>query len=415
MENPNQSKSKCSSTSHQLMKDNVKNRLDDLQERFIHLQTARREGRIADVAVLEVQLSESLREWEAELNLPSPASSNLECSFRSSDIDCLLQLWEEEDDATSPLVGPAELKPENDGHDLNPSIMNMLPEDYLANSEAEELGFQGFNPCNGAGFYEEFDQGLLLGPDGAEQFGNHAGPDIFPKVSPPPSAFMGPKCALWDCTRPAQGSEPYEDYCSGFHATLALKEDPPGTTPILRPGGISLKDNLLVDALVAKTQGKNVGIPECDGAATEKSPWNATALFDQSLLEGETVREWLFFDKPRRAFESGNRKQRSLPDYAGRGWHESRKLVVKESGKQALRRSYYMDPQPPGDFEWHLFEYEITGCNTFALYRLELKHVNEKKKSPKGKSAKDPVADLQKKMGRLTAEVPGDDSPLGES
>jgi hypothetical protein len=36
-----------------------------------------------------------------------------------------------------------------------------------------------------------------------------------------------------------------------------------------------LKDNLLFDALIAKMQGKNVGIPQCEGAAVMKSPWNA--------------------------------------------------------------------------------------------------------------------------------------------
>ncbi|KAF6170699.1 hypothetical protein GIB67_015651 [Kingdonia uniflora] len=127
-------------------------------------------------------------------------------------------------------------------------------------------------------------------------------------------------------------------------------------------------------------------------------------LFDLSILEQETVREWLFFDKPRRAFESGNRKQRSLPDYKGRGWHESRKQVMAEFG--GLKRSYYMDPQPRPNYEWHLFEYEINNCDACALYRLEFKNV-EGKKSPKGKVTNDPLSDLQKQMGRLTA-VPVD-------
>lgn len=124
-------------------------------------------------------------------------------------------------------------------------------------------------------------------------------------------------------------------------------------------------------------------------------------LFDLSVFDGETLREWLFFDKPRRAFESGNRKQRSLPDYNGRGWHESRKQLINEYGW--LKRSYYMDPQPSQFFEWHLFEYEISKCDPCALYRLELKLVDGKK-TPKGKIANDSVADLQKQMGRLTAE-----------
>ena len=131
-------------------------------------------------------------------------------------------------------------------------------------------------------------------------------------------------------------------------------------------------------------------------------------LFDLSLLEGETIREWLFFDKPRRAFDSGNRKQRSLPDYSGRGWHESRKQVMKELGGK--KKSYYMDPQPPGCHEWHLYEYEINNCDACALYRLELKLAGGKKTS-KGKVSKDSLADLQKKMGRLTAVVTADNSP----
>ncbi|KAK1569030.1 hypothetical protein Q3G72_031821 [Acer saccharum] len=80
---------------------------------------------------------------------------------------------------------------------------------------------------------------------------------------------------------------------------------------LFRPGGIHLKDSLLLVAANAQAQGKNVGIPKCEGAATAKTPWNATVdLFDVTLLEGETVREWLFFDKHKRAFESGRRKQR---------------------------------------------------------------------------------------------------------
>lgn len=96
-----------------------------------------------------------------------------------------------------------------------------------------------------------------------------------PSICPPPSAFLGPKCALWDCPRPAQGLDWCQDYCSSFHAALALNEGPPGMAPVLRPGGIGLKDGLLFAALRAKAQGKDVGIPECEGAATAKSPWNA--------------------------------------------------------------------------------------------------------------------------------------------
>lgn len=126
-------------------------------------------------------------------------------------------------------------------------------------------------------------------------------------------------------------------------------------------------------------------------------------LFDLSLLEGESLREWLFFDTPRRAFESGNRKQRSLPDYNGRGWHESRKQVMKDFA--GLKRSYYMDPQPSSSHEWHLFEYEINASDALALYRLEYKS-SDSKKSAKSKLASSSLNEIQQQMVRLTADSP---------
>ncbi|KAG5233305.1 transcription factor VOZ [Salix suchowensis] len=430
-------KSKCTTMSHHQLMDNTKNRLNDLHERFSNLQAARKEGRNSDVAVLEEQVYQSLHEWKAELHVPSPANSLLDTSLGSfsNDIGRMLQLCEEEDDAMSPFTIQSflkpEMQPEPNFQNLDLGNLTTFEDEYLVNSHIQGLGFQGFHQpnsspsglqnvavsaldittlldCQQFTLDEEFDPGIFVGTNDTEECDKNAESYNLQYISPLPSAFMGPKCALWDCTRPAQVAEWLEDYCSSFHATLALNEGPPGMTPVLRPRGIDLKDNLLFDALIAKIQGKNVGIPQCEGAAVMKSPWNATELFDLSLLEGETIREWLFFDKPRRAFDSGNRKQRSLPDYNGRGWHESRKQVMKELGGQ--KKSYYMDPQPPGCHEWHLFEYEINNCDVCALYRLELKLTNGKK-SPKGKVSKDPLADLQKKMGRLTAVVTTDNSP----
>ncbi|XP_057955316.1 transcription factor VOZ1-like isoform X3 [Malania oleifera] len=344
----------------------------------------------------------------------------------SADIGRLLERYDEEDDATSALAEPAALKPEPEAKGTNAGNSTFFQEDYFMNHMPEDNNFQGFDQCKGfatsfdhfevsnqldynqLNLPEDFNLELFIDSNGLRQCGQDVMlniPDFLPNICPPPSAFLGPKCALWDCPRPAQGSEWYQDYCSNFHAALALNESPPGMTPVLRPGGIGLKDGPLFAALSAKTQGKDVGIPECEGAATTKSPWNAPELFDLTVLEGETIREWLFFDKPRRAFESGNRKQRSLPDYSGRGWHESRKQVMKEFG--GLKRSYYMDPQPVSCFEWHLYEYENNNCDACALYRLELKLVDGKK-SPKGKVTNDSLADLQRQMGRLTAEFPAD-------
>ncbi|KAI3849590.1 hypothetical protein MKX03_010793, partial [Papaver bracteatum] len=117
----------------------------------------------------------------------------------------------------------------------------------------------------------------------------------------------------------------------------------------------------------------------------------------------ETIREWLFFDKPRREFESGTRKKRSLPhySYSGRGWHESRKQHMREF--DGLKRSYYMDPQPLEGFDWHLFE-------------LEFNIVDEKNKRLKVKVTNDdPVAHLHKQMGKLTADVPAENKPSVKS
>jgi hypothetical protein len=65
-------------------------------------------------------------------------------------------------------------------------------------------------------------------------------PDIFP----PSIALLNPKCALWDCPRPAQGGDEGLVYCSGFHEELALSEGDPGMCLVLRPGRIDLKDTL---------------------------------------------------------------------------------------------------------------------------------------------------------------------------
>ncbi|XP_013656926.1 transcription factor VOZ1 isoform X2 [Brassica napus] len=398
------SKTTCRSVSHKLFKDKAKNRVDNLQGMLLDLQFARKESSALDVTLLEEQVNLMLREWKSELNEPSPASSLQQGgtlgSF-STDICRLLQLCDEEDDATSKLAAPK----------LEPTDQNLEQYGPLADHCKDPPLVVG-NNLDGTAHLEynlqqEFEPSFNGGFNDGPGYGVEGPLDIsafIPIICPPPSAFLGPKCALWDCPRPAQGLDWFQDYCSSFHAALAFNEGPPGMNPVVRPGGIGLKDGLLFAALSAKAGGKDVGIPECEGAATAKSPWNAPELFDLTVLESETLREWLFFDKPRRAFESGNRKQRSLPDYNGRGWHESRKQVMSEFG--GLKRSYYMDPQPLHHFEWHLYEYEINNCDACALYRLELKLVVDGKKNSKGKVSTDSVADLQKQMRRLTAEFP---------
>lgn len=69
----NHPKITCVSSAHQ----NLEEKLRELQERFCHLQAARKEGRHGDLALLEAQISQNLREWQAELTAPSPESSLL--------------------------------------------------------------------------------------------------------------------------------------------------------------------------------------------------------------------------------------------------------------------------------------------------------------------------------------------------
>jgi hypothetical protein len=103
-------------------------------------------------------------------------------------------------------------------------------------------------------------------------------------VVPPLAAYLHPKCALWDCPRPARGGNEGTYYCSSFHEDLAVNEGAPGMYPVVRPGGIDLKDGPLFAALAARVDGHAVGIPELQGAATSKSPWNATGEITHFLF-----------------------------------------------------------------------------------------------------------------------------------
>lgn len=131
---------------------------------------------------------------------------------------------------------------------------------------------------------EGFDCSQFFGEDDTTECGENIVPNVLPNIRPPPSAFLAPKCALWDCFRPAQGLEWCQHYCSSCHELLANNEGLPGMTPILRPGGIDVKDGPLFAAVLAKTQGKEVGIPKCEGAASTKAPWNAPGEYAKSLL-----------------------------------------------------------------------------------------------------------------------------------
>lgn len=181
---------------------------------------------------------------------------------------------------------------------IDESISGLYLQDLFDFKETRDQSFQGFPEFKGSASdfhdtvandsnlatglehqllgYPDFNEGLILGADSVNQRGQDALPSVLPDISPPASAFFGPKCALWDCVRPAKGSTFCQDYCSSFHGTLALNEGLVGKIPVLRPCGIGMKDSPLFSALKLKIQGKEVGIPECEGASSTKCPWNAT-------------------------------------------------------------------------------------------------------------------------------------------
>ncbi|MCO5571716.1 hypothetical protein L7F22_025463 [Adiantum nelumboides] len=299
-----------SSAHSQSFKAKAKNRVDDLQGLFCSLQQARKENRGGDVAMLEEQVNQMLREWKVELHEASPANSlaiaSPSSSELSSDMQRLLQLTEEDDDATSSLVACLS-KPVYDQRERSPLAYcnneSTCVQDYhpgfvgVQEQSFEEVMFErllrvetqaecsSLQQDNNLVLEEHLSSPALCLQDPLLHKFYSDAIDCSPNgqfssiMSPPPAAFLGPKCALWDCPRPAARSEWLLDYCSTFHATLALNEGAGGRSPVVRPGGIDLKDGPLFSSLHAKSQNKAVGIPECEGAATSKSPWNAYGKF----------------------------------------------------------------------------------------------------------------------------------------
>ncbi|PWA90858.1 vascular plant one zinc finger protein [Artemisia annua] len=160
-------------------------------------------------------------------------------------------------------------------------IINMLHN--FAAQTSQQQGFQLVNQC------KDFEQNFFTGFNGMcqEDASLNQMTGYLSAISPPPSAFLGPKYALWDCPRPAQGwcadNRPvqgwFPDYCSSLHAAIAQNEG---------RFGIELKDTLLFAPLGAKARGKDVGVrrvPECEGAATAKSPWNAPGLLSETSID----------------------------------------------------------------------------------------------------------------------------------
>lgn len=77
---PAAGRSSAGAARHQQFRARAKTRVDDLQEMFSGLQSARKEARSTDAAVLEAQLHQMLREWRAELSVSSSPASSLQAS-----------------------------------------------------------------------------------------------------------------------------------------------------------------------------------------------------------------------------------------------------------------------------------------------------------------------------------------------
>ncbi|CAN6700535.1 unnamed protein product [Malus baccata var. baccata] len=251
---PKDSKGKCDAASHKLLKETTKTRVHELQGMVTNIQIARKEGRTADISIWEEQKHRMLGGWDAKLNDPSRhlvygGSLGSLGTFSEELARLLKQHCDEKDDAQSPL--------------------KELPQPKL---EAPQPNLQNLHLR------------LLISRNDIKQSEEDVVPNVLPDICPPESAFLGPKCALWDCSRPAQVS--CQDYCSGYQALLARNEGFPGSTPILRPHFLSSR---------------------------------VKRLGSDSFLV---------------SLEGPLRVETGLPDYSGRGWHRSRKQVMKEFGGQ---------------------------------------------------------------------------------
>ncbi|KAM1017496.1 hypothetical protein ACFX13_047806 [Malus domestica] len=298
---PKDSKGKCDAASHKLLKETTKSRVHELQGMVTNIQIARKEGRTADISIWEEQKHRMLGGWDAKLNDPSRhllygGSLGSLGTFSEELARLLKQHCDEKDDAQSPLKELPQPKLEAP----QPNLQNLHLSNFLEfTEEPREDIIQGldFDQCHTASSFQntvvhssdlatqindnhfEFPnylyEGLFISRNDIKQSEEDVVPNVLPDICPPESAFLGPKCALWDRSRPAQVS--CQDYCSGCHALLARNEGFPGNTPILRPHFLS-------------SRVKRLG----------------SGSFLVSL-------------------EGPLRVETGLPEYSGRGWHRSRK------------------------------------------------------------------------------------------
>ncbi|KAI3877838.1 hypothetical protein MKX03_022561 [Papaver bracteatum] len=194
-----------------------------------------------------------LREWKDELDEPSPAFSSLlggaslGGTFSIAELCRLLEHCDEEDDAINALKEIDNPNPESQAleapsldvgtfaGDINSNLfhddsyfMNPVPQEHGYELYDQGVGQHGESPSvmhpnmfnNYEAFnefdldqfdlHQKFDHNLSIDFDGTKKCGEDAGQSSSqagPNMRFPTSGISGPKCALWDCTRRAQGSE----------------------------------------------------------------------------------------------------------------------------------------------------------------------------------------------------------------
>jgi hypothetical protein len=95
-------------------------------------------------------------------------------------------------------------------------------------------------------------------------------------IFPPSIVFLNPKCALWDCPIPTQGSNERLVYCSQFWWRIGTEWRCSRHVPHIEAKWDWFKGYSFA-ALTSYVNGWAISILELHGVATSKMPWNVTS------------------------------------------------------------------------------------------------------------------------------------------